>query len=169
MISAIADACEVRCTSLLGAGQYQKAMYLSYKSLWIGSAWTGLVSLVVFTLQNEIPGWLTPDELLQKLLSELIPTFCLTHFVSGIAIMSDIMLYAQNRFSIATALACSVTILVTLPLSALSSIVFHWNLKGQTGALLLGVSLLGSLCTLILIRSDWKAVSLAIRSSHEHS
>jgi Na+-driven multidrug efflux pump len=170
MICAIAEACEVRCASLLGAGQFQKAKYLSYKSLWIGLSWTGIVSMVVFTFQYEIPRWLTPDDLLlQELLAELIPMFCLAHFVSGLAIMSDTMLYAQNRFSIATALACSVTILVTLPLSALSSMVFHWNLKGQIGALILGTSLVGSLCTLILIRSDWQAVSLAVISSHEHS
>jgi Na+-driven multidrug efflux pump len=169
MLGAIAEACEVRCATLLGAGQFEKAKYLSYKSLWIGLLWAGLVSVVLCIFQKEIPRLLTPDDLLQELLAELIPTLCLSHFASGIAVMSDTMLYAQNRFSVATALACSVTILVTLPLSALSSIVFHWNLKGQTGALMLGMSLLGSLCTLVVIRSDWKALSFAVISSHDHS
>jgi Na+-driven multidrug efflux pump len=169
MISAIAEACEVRCASFLGAGQFHKAKYLSYKSLWIGLAFAGIASMVLYTLQYEIPRWLTPDELLQELLAELIPMLCLALFASGIAVMSDTMLYAQNRFSVATALACSVTILVTLPLSAISSIVFHWNLKGQTGALMFGLSILGSLCTFVLIRSDWEAVSFAVISSHEHS
>jgi Na+-driven multidrug efflux pump len=152
MICSIAEACEIRCAILLGAGEFQKAEYLSYKSLWIGLTWTGIVSMFLFALQYEIPRWLTPDELLQELLAELMPMFCLVYCASGIAIMSGTMLYAQNRFSIATALKCSVTILVTLPLSALSSIVFHWNLKGQIGALMIGISFFGSLCTLVLIQ-----------------
>lgn len=168
IVASIAEGCEVRAASLLGSGQVKKSEFLAYKSLWIGILSAGALSVLLLSLRNEIPKWLTHDVTLQSLLTDVIPMLCIANFASATAIMSGSILYAQNRFSLATTWTFVISIVVTLPLAALSSIVYRFDLKAQTGAVVIGMSLTSALNTFVMIRSDWHALSDAIIATHEH-
>ena len=168
IIAAIGEGAEVRSANLLGAGKAKKAEYLAYKSLWIGTVSAAFVSLILLSLMHEIPRMLTRDEFLQGLLGDLIPMICIANFSSAMAIMSGSMLYAQNRFSLATMVTFLVSLCVTLPLAGLSSIKYRVSLKGQTGAVVIGMSLTAALSTYVVLRSDWKEISDAVIASHDH-
>ncbi|KAL3922175.1 MAG: hypothetical protein SGILL_002348 [Bacillariaceae sp.] len=168
IIAAIGEGAEVRSANLLGSGKSKKAEYLAYKSFWIGIVSAAFMSLLLMLLMNEIPSLLTPDALLQGLLRDLIPMISIACFASALAIMSGSMLYAQNRFSVATTVTFLVSLFVTLPLAGLSSIKYGVDLKGQTGAVVIGMSLTAALSTYSVVRSDWKEISDAVVASHNH-
>jgi len=168
IIEAVSEACEVRCAMFLGTGQVKQAKFLAYKSYWIGFVSAAIISLFLFLFIDVLPTWLTRDELLRQMIEDLIPMICIANFASGMMIVSETMLYAQNRYKLATAIACCVTMFVTLPLAALSSIVYHINLEGQTAAVVVGISLTGALTMYTVVKSDWKSLSDAIISSHEY-
>jgi hypothetical protein len=169
IISAIGEGCEVVTGNMLGSGKVKKAEYLAYKSFWIGLVSAGFLSLLLISLMYEIPKWLTHDALLQSMLSDLIPMICIANFASAMAVMSGCVMYAQNRFSVATALTFFVSLFVTLPLAGLSSFKYRFDLNGQMGAIVIGMSLTSALCTFVVIQSDWKVLSDEVIASHDHS
>jgi Na+-driven multidrug efflux pump len=127
-----------------------------------------IVSLGLWLLSDEIPLWLTHDALLKQMLKALIPMISVANFALGMAVISGTLLYAQNRFLLANTTTCLVSICVTLPLGALSSVVLHINLEGQTAAVVIGMALTGALNSYAVVMSDWKATSDAVICSHEH-
>lgn len=69
----IGDAAEIRVSHHLGENQPTMAQLSSYKSLFLGMVVASIVSIVYFSLQNDIPAWFTDDETLQSMLRELVP------------------------------------------------------------------------------------------------
>jgi len=76
----IADASEMRCAYLLGAGKAYAAKISSYKSIFIGFAIATILTAIVFAVGGRLPGWLTTDPTLQQILSQLIPIFGVSNF-----------------------------------------------------------------------------------------
>lgn len=65
LTEAIADAAEVRCAYLLGAGKPQQAKISAYKSMLIGVLISLLITSCLFIAGEDVPRWLTNDPVLQ--------------------------------------------------------------------------------------------------------
>jgi Na+-driven multidrug efflux pump len=165
--TALSEATEVRVAMYLGTGQPDAAKVLVYKSYWIGAIFATIISLFLMVLHNTIPRWLTSDELLQEMLSDLIPLIALSNLSLSLALLSWSVLYAQNRFQFSVILSLIVTVCVTLPLAGLSSIGWKINLQGQMSAVVVGLAVTGSIALGKVLKSDWDAISKAVISTHE--
>merc|ERR1712125_263418 len=66
---------------------------------------------------------------------------------------------AQNGYRLATSINLVCSWGITMPLAALFTYVFNWNLKGLTAAIIIGYALAGMIMSYIILRSDWKRLS----------
>jgi Na+-driven multidrug efflux pump len=165
--TAVAEATEVRVAMYLGTGQPDAAKVVVYKSYWLGVVFASLISAFLMALCDKIPSWLTSDELLQGMLSSLLPMIALSNISLSLALLSWSVLYAQNRFRFSVVLSLIVTAAVTLPLAGLFSIGWNVNLQGQMSAVVIGMSVSGSVAFGKVVKSDWGAVSRAVITTHE--
>eukprot|EP00536_Pseudo-nitzschia_multiseries_P014004 jgi/Psemu1/291187/fgenesh1_pg.644_\ len=169
IVTAIAEGCVIRCTVCLGLGDVPTAKLVAYKSLWICFVWGVAVTTVFVLFANEIPGLLTNDEVLQAMVAKNIPMMSVANTLSGLGIMADQILSAQNRVVLQTQLGVAATIFVTLPLGAISSLVFRLDLEGLTGAISIGFAVFSAMAMHAVILSDWKAISAGVLSIHGYS
>lgn len=167
LTEAIADAAEVRCAFLLGCGRPLHAQVSAYKSLLIATIVSLLVTSILFTLGEDVATWLTTDPVLQEMIISLLPLFGLGNIAMTVGTVSWTLLGAQGRYRTATTVAFCGSWLVTLPLSALASVVFSLDLQGQTAAVVIGYMVSGTVNAYFLFRSDWEKLSQSIIDSHE--
>lgn len=165
--TAVGEAAEVRVAMYLGSGQPTAAKVVVYKSYWLSLLLAAMGSALLLAFKDDVPGWLTRDELLQEMLSSLIPFIAMSNPSLTMAVMSWSVLYAQNRFHFSVTLSLVVTLCVTLPLAGLSSIGWNIDLQGQTSAVVTGIAVSGSISLYKVLKSDWKAVSNAVITTHE--
>jgi len=169
IVTAVANGCEVRCTLSLGTGDIQTAKLIAYRSLWVCFVWGAIVSAIFGVFGAEIPKFLTSDPVLQKMVSDNLPLISLANLLSGVAIMAEHLLWGQNRVTLGAGIGCLTTAFVALPLGALSSIVYNYDLKGMTASVTIGGSAFAALSMFSLISSDWKKITEDIMSLHGHS
>jgi hypothetical protein len=80
--------------------------------------------------------------------------------------MAEHVLWGQNRVAMGTGIGCLVTVFVTLPLGALSSMVFNFDLRGQTTAITIGCAAFGAMAMFALVSSDWEKIAEDVISLH---
>ena len=68
-----ADAAEARVGFRLGAGQPRSAKIAAYKSMYMAVSVSILSTGVLLIVSEHLPGWLTPDPTLQRMLFECFP------------------------------------------------------------------------------------------------
>ena len=166
IVTAIAEGCEVRVAITLGSGDIKNAKLISYKAIWICFAWGLLVSIVFFLFEDSISTFITKDPLLQEMVAYNLPMISLVNIISGIGIMAEHILWSQNRAPLSTVIAAGTSFLVTLPLAALSSCLFNFNLIGQTASVAIGALVCSALSMYFIISSDWKSISEDVVSLH---
>ena len=166
IVTAVAEGCEVRCTLSLGTGDVRTAKLIAYKSLWICFVWGAIVSATFAVFGAEIPKLLTADPVLQKMVSDNLPLISLANILSGIGVMAEHLLMGQNRVTLGAGIGCATTAFVALPLGALSSIVYNYDLKGLCFAVTIGGAAFAALAMFSLISSDWKKITEDIMSLH---
>ena len=166
IVTAVAEGCEVRVAISLGTGDVKTAKLIAYKALWISFVWGLLVSILFLLFQEEIPKLITTDPFLQQMVSYNLPMISLANLVSGIAIMGEHILWCQNRSPLSTAIASGTSAFVTLPLAALSTYMFHFDLIGQTAAVVIGCSAFAAMVLYTVVASDWKQISKDVVSLH---
>lgn len=156
---AIGDAAEIRCAYLLGAGYPRRAMMSAYKTLFVGMIIAVLISTFLFIAGNYIPYWLTSDPTLQAIIHSLMPFLGLGNLALSIGQLCWTILGSQGRYRLATITAFLGTCIITVPLSALFSILLDFNLQGQTAAIVMGYMISGSFNAYIVFTSDWEYLS----------
>jgi len=166
VINAIAEGCVIRCAISLGAGRVHTAKYVAYKSLWICFIWGMAVTVILVVFANEIPALLTPSPVLQAMVAKSLPVMAVANAFCGVGIMVDHILSVQNRAGAATKLGLAASLLITLPLGAISSIVFDLNLIGLASSISIGSAAFSAAATYLMIRSDWKGISDDIIGIH---
>jgi uncharacterized membrane protein YgcG len=159
---AIANAAEVRCAFLLGAGRPMQAKMSAYKSILIGFVTSVLLTGVVFIAGDDLPRWLTKDPVLQKLVADLIPIFGVGNIALTLGNMAWTLVGAQGRIRLSTTVGFLGSWMVTTPLAALSCLVFRFDLTAMTATVVLGYMMSGSCNTYVLLRSDWEDLSLRV-------
>jgi hypothetical protein len=100
------------------------------------------------------------------MVSDNLPLISAANLVAGIAIMAEHVLWGQNRVAMGTGIGCLATVFVTLPLGALSSMVFNFDLRGQTTAITIGCAAFGAMAMFALICSDWEKIAEDVISLH---
>ena len=156
---AVADAGEVRTAFLLGAGKPVEAKLSSYKSLYLGTMVSILITGIMFIAGDSIPTWLTNDPTLQRMTAELIPLFGIGNIALSIGTLSWTLVGAQGRFRLSTAVGLSGGWFVAMPMAALLTLKYNVDLQGQTAAVVVGYMVSGTINSYILLQSDWPKLS----------
>jgi hypothetical protein len=164
---AVSDAGEVRTAFLLGAGKPEKAKLSSYKSISLSVFISTFITSILFIFGDSIPVWMTNDPTLQKMIADLIPLFGIGNIALAVGTTSWTLVGSQGRFRLATAVGYAGSWFVTLPLAVLFSIVLRIDLQAQTGAVVVGYMVSGTLNTYILLQSDWPKLSRRIKAQVE--
>ena len=162
MTQSVADAAEVRCANLLGAGKPTQARASAYKSILIAFVFSMTLTSIIFICGDDLPRWLTMDTTLQVLLSQLIPLFGVGNITLTMGTMAWTLVGSQGRYRLATAIGVAGSWCITIPLSVVFTIVLGVNLEGQTAAVVIGYMISGVVTIVILLRSDWQALSDAV-------
>ena len=160
---ATADAAEVRVANLLGSDQPQRARYCAHKSVVVSTLVAILCSVPIYACSKQIPSWFTKDETLQEMFKTLIPYACLGNVTMMFGSVSWTLLGAQGRFGLATAMGFIGSWGVTLPLSAISTLVLGYDLQGLASSVVIGYACSGALNSYFLVRSNWEKLSLKIQ------
>jgi hypothetical protein len=159
LIGAVADAAEARCTFLLGIGEPLRAKLSCHKSIYIGFVFSTVVTSCILIADEDFPTWMTTDPVLQNIVADLMPLFAIANIALGMDTMSSTLVGSQGRSRLATALVIAAIWLVSMPLSALFSILMNIDLQGQTAAVAIGSMISSTLNTYILFQSDWEELS----------
>lgn len=156
---AVADAAEVRCAMLLGAGRPERAKLSTYKSMYLATFISLFISSCVFILGDDLPTWMTKDATLQRMLSDLIPLFGVGNIALTIGTISWTCVGSQGRYRLATAVGFMGSWFVTMPLAVLTTVALDLDLQGQTAAVVVGYMVSGTINTYLLFTSDWEKLS----------
>ena len=131
---AIGDAGEVRVSYQLGKGRPALARLSSYKSMFLASTLALIVTSAFLAMSNVLPTWLTSDETIQGMLTELFPLVALGNITMNIGMVCWALIGAQGRYRLATSIATACSLLITLPIGAVTTVSMRINLQGLTFA-----------------------------------
>jgi Na+-driven multidrug efflux pump len=166
---AVASASEVRVAKLLGSHHPALARYSSHKSLLLGITLSILMSLFVLALHVQIPQWLTKDEALQHMLSDLLPLVCVGVAALTLGNTSWTIICAQGRTRLPTTVTLLGSLFVSLPLALISTFVLNLNLQGLLASTVIGYAFSGIINSFIMLTSNWERISAKVagRNSRE--
>lgn len=153
----------IRLAFHLGKGNIDMAKLSAWKLLFISMCLALTVSALLFVLMPYIPGMFTDDETLQDMVHDVLPLIGIGNIFMVFGMVSWSLIGAQGRFKLATMVSAVMTFAVTLPLSAVSSIVYHFTLEGLVGAVVVGYSTTGLVLGCILQLSPWDRISKKIQ------
>ena len=159
----LGEAGSIRLAFHLGKGNIEMAKLSAWKSLFISMCLALTVSVLLFVLMPYIPGMFTDDETLQDMVHDVLPLIGIGNILMVFGMVSWSLIGAQGRFKLATMVSAVMTFAVTLPLSTVSSIVYHFTLEGLVGAVVVGYSTTGLVLGCILQLSPWDRISKKIQ------
>jgi len=158
----VAEAGEIRVAKLLGNGNPRLAKLSSYKCLFLGNLFACLMSISFLAGMPVIPGWFTDDQLLQTLMSNLLPYCALGNLTLTVGSLAWTLVGAQGRYSIATFHGCIGSLCVTIPCAALSTFYFDLGLSGLAASVVLGYMVSGAFNIVTLVLSDWEYIAYRV-------
>lgn len=157
--AAVANASEVRVAKLIGSHMPALARYSSHKSLLLGVVQSSLMSLLILAFNIHIPMWLTKDEAIQQMLSDLLPLVCVGLAALTLGSTSWTIICAQGRTRLATTVSLLGSVFVTLPLAIVSTFALDWNLQGLLASTVIGYALSGIINSFFMVSSNWERIS----------
>lgn len=158
----IGDGAEVRVAYHLGKGNPEMAYISSQKSLLLGTIFACFITSVFFIIGDTLPIWFTTDPVLQHMIKDLIPLVGIGNITMTFGMMCWAIIGAQGRYRLATLTAFVASWSVTMPLAAVMTYVFFFDLKGITAAVVIGYACAGTVMSYIVLRSDWARLSKII-------
>lgn len=144
-----------------------RAKLSAYKSLCIGILLASVLASLLWTSADYLPSWLTEDSKLQSLVGNTLPILGIGIISLTIGGLCWTIVGAQGRYRLATAVVCFASWFFTLPLSALSSMFFRFDLKSQIAAAIAGYTVSGTINMYLMFRSDWESLSKAVIAANE--
>lgn len=163
------DAGEIRVAYHLGSGQPAKARQSSFKSIAVSVIFASIITSVVWIIGEDLATWLTPDPTLQRLIIEVLPLMGLGNLTMTAGTVSWALVGAQGRYRLATFIALIGSWFFTLPLAAIYTYAFNFDIQGVTSAVVLGDIFTGTCLTYILFRSDWSRLSKTLMELNAES
>ena len=159
----LSEAGAIRLAFHLGKGNVDQAPMSAWKSLFLSSVLAIFITVILFICSDDVPGWFTKDETLQKMLISTIPLVGMGNILMVFGMVSWSLVGAQGRYGLATKVSAIMTFCVTVPLAAIFCIACHFTLDGLVAAVVIGYSTTGLVLAYVLLRSDWKHISKTIR------
>mmetsp|Transcript_32802 Transcript_32802/g.37315 ORF Transcript_32802/g.37315 Transcript_32802/m.37315 type:complete len:878 (+) Transcript_32802:172-2805(+) len=156
---AICDAGGVRVGYHLGASNPGMAQISAYKAILVSVIAASFETSILFIVGEDLATWFTPDPALQHMIAELIPLIGLGNITLSAGGVAWAMVGAQARYRLATLVALLASWFVTLPLAAIMTYLFKFNLQGIVSAVVIGYSVSCTTLFYILLRSDWNRIS----------
>jgi len=158
----IGDAAEVRVAFHLGKGNPEMARISSQKSMLLGTIFGTFLTSLFFIIGDTLPTWFTDDVTLQEMIRSLLPMIGIGNVTMTFGFMCWAIIGAQGRYRLATLVAFVTTWGVTLPMAAVMTYVFRFNLQGITSSVVIGYSVAMTVMSYIVLRSDWARLSKII-------
>lgn len=153
------DAAEVRVGFRMGAGQVRLARLATDKSLYVSCIAAVYCTGILFALALYVPGWLTPDPTLRKMVFDVIPLIGFGQILFVWGMVAWAILGAQGRIRVATALEFFISWFIGAPIAAIFVYMFNFNIEGIIGALTISYSI-GTIVYLYMLHtSDWEKLS----------
>jgi len=165
--SAIGDASEIRCAYQLGKGRPSLAKLSAYKAVFIAAMLAFAITAVFLSLSNILPFWLTKDATIQAMLIELFPLIALGNVTMNMGMVCWAVVGAQGRYRLATWINMGCSMLITVPLGAITTVWLRIDLQGLTFAVVVGYTITAMLLSMIILLSDWEKLSKKIQAKME--
>jgi MATE family multidrug resistance protein len=156
---AFGDAAEVRVGFRMGAGQTQIAKIVAEKGIYVAFVVATFSCGFLFVIAQYLPGWLTPDPTLQKMIFDMLPLIGFGQILMVPGMVAWAIIGAQGRVRLATAIEFVVSWFVVMPMAAILTYCFGFNLEGIIGAVVLGYTVGANIYLYVLCKSDWEALS----------
>lgn len=155
----IGDAAEVRVAYHLGKANPEMAYISAQKSILVGVLFSCFITSIFFIIGENLAGFFTTDEVLQYMVNDAVPLIGLGNITMTYGMVCWAIIGAQGRYRLATLTAFIASWFVTVPMAALSTYVFYFDLKGVTASVVIGYQVAGVCMTYIVLRSDWERLS----------
>jgi len=165
----IGDAAEIRVSHHLGENSPTMAQLSAYKSLFLGMSVASVVSLIYFSLQDQIPAWFTKDETLQGMLRELVPFVGVANLTMTFGMQCWSCIGSQGKYSMATWVSFVSSWGICMPLAAIFTYGFRFDLQGLTAAATIGYVSTGATLSYILLGTDWYKVAYKIQERNNET
>jgi Na+-driven multidrug efflux pump len=146
----------------MGAGQIGIAKLVGEKSIYFGLVVAVFETGLVFILAEYLPGWLTPDPTLQKLLFDLIPLIGFGQILMVAGMEAWAVIGAQGRVRLATGIEFVVSWFIAVPLAAIFVFGLNLNLESMVAALTIAYTVGANVYLYVLLRSDWQGLSAIV-------
>ena len=79
-----------------------------------------------------VPSWLTTDEAIRKMLSDLIPLVALGNITMSLGMATWALIGSQGRYYLSTTISLMTSFLITIPLGAVMTLWLNIDLQGLT-------------------------------------
>jgi len=163
------DAAEVRVGFRMGAGQVKSARLATDKALYVSLIVAVYATGILFVLAQYIPGWMTPDPTLQRMIFDIIPLIGFSQCLMVWGMVAWAILGAQGRIRIVTALEFFISWGIGAPIAAIFVYMFNYNIEGIIGGLSISYTISTNVYLYMLHTSDWENLSAVVvaRSASE--
>jgi len=165
----LSEAGSMRLAYHLGKGNVEQAPMSAWKSLFMSTIMAIFESIVFLSWGKPLATWFTDDPILQEMMISMVPLVAIGNILMVFGMVSWSLVGAQNRYRLATTVSALMSFFVTLPLAAIFCIAYKFTLEGLVAAVVIGYSTTGLIFAYILLKSDWKQISKAIREENEES
>ncbi len=159
----VGEAAAVRIAYHLGSGNAVLAQHASHKALLVATAQSFFITSILLMAGKNMAKVLTPDPVLQTLLSSLITNVALGNLVMNFALNVLGLLGAQGRYRLATVVILMTRWFVTMPVALICIYGFNSDLKSVMGAVTTGFATSVWALSYIFFRSDWERLSRVMR------
>ena len=123
---------------------------------------SGIISILITSVSNDIPSWFTEDETLNEMIKDALPLLGLGVFPLGITAVLWEIIGAQGRYGYTMVVYFSCFVGVVVPFGAVFTFSFNFNLLGLTYAVIIGWTTIGIVLSCIFYCSDWEAIKMEI-------
>lgn len=166
LTSGFSSASEVRVGFRMGANKPEQAKFMAEKGMYVTTVVAIFECGLVFSIAQYLPGWITPDPTLQKMLFQLTPMIGFGSILMVTGFVAWSIVYATGRVKLATFWEAVITWGITVPGCAIMVFVFNCNLEGMAGAMIIGYAVAANLYMFMLLRTDWAKQAKRINEKH---
>jgi hypothetical protein len=136
----------------------------AYKGMYVGVIVSVFATALLFIIAPYLPGWITPDPTLQRMIFDIIPLIGFGQISMSVGSVCWSIIGAQGRMRLATMVEIVTSWFLAIPISAVLIFVYNLNLLGICSALLISYSVGGVATGFIVMTSDWEALSKKVIS-----
>jgi len=160
----LAEAAHSRILRHLSKGNTELAQEVAFFTIKVGTLFSIVGSFVLFIFGDFFVWCLSLDETLEWMLLEVMPYLCICQPFVSIGMTAMELNDALQMYKKTVATTTVVTFVLLIPLGALFTYGYHYNIEGLAAAQCMGYSALGVANIVIFMNANWeKAVKKTIQ------